>query len=176
MKDDSNFYKNKAMKEGLSHYCKECDNERGKKYINKEAQKKRSKRWYENNRSLTIERAIKWEKENKEKHYLFTKNYKRKNPEIYTLNKNKRRAKQKETDITMAYLKQLKEETENCPLCGAKLNNINYHPNQYHLDHIIPIGINGKHMKNNVRYICGKCNLARPRNGSDLVEAQLGLL
>ena len=76
----------------------------------------------------------------------------------------------KETDITSNWLMELETESIFCKMCDVKMNNINHHPQQKHLDHIIPFKMNGTHTKNNVRYVCRTCNLSRPKNGYDLVE------
>jgi hypothetical protein len=45
--------------------------------------------------------------------------------------------------------------------CGESLKASNRH-----LDHILPLCVGGKHLKINVRYLCGLCNCRRPRDGS----------
>ena len=44
-------------------------------------------------------------------------------------------------------------------------------PNSRHLDHIIPLNpkASGTHTTDNVRFICLKCNLKRPKDGSDII-------
>jgi 5-methylcytosine-specific restriction endonuclease McrA len=79
-----------------------------------------------------------------------------------------RRAKIKSTNIDNNLLLVMKEETIYCPICRVKMNDINHHPKQYNLDHIIPLNCDGTHSIDNVRYICRNCNLSRPKNGSDL--------
>ena len=48
--------------------------------------------------------------------------------------------------------------------------NLPFHLDQRQLDHIIPLNIGGLNIKNNVRYICGKCNNHRPKDGSDYFQ------
>ncbi len=81
-----------------------------------------------------------------------------------------RNKQMKETDLTSEYLRNKRKEVTNCPLCGCELTNKNNNPNQYNLDHIIPLCVGGKHFKRNVRYICRTCNLSRRLDGSDLLE------
>lgn len=45
-------------------------------------------------------------------------------------------------------------------------------PNSKQLDHILPLNIGGTHTVGNVRIICRTCNLARPKDGSDLAGWQ----
>ena len=74
----------------------------------------------------------------------------------------KRRSKKKQTDITIEWLLQLREETILCSICQCLLEG------EVHLDHVIPLCIGGTHTINNVRYVHSHCNLCRPRDGSDL--------
>lgn len=80
---------------------------------------------------------------------------------------HRRRAKMKNTDITTKWLLNLKIVTTHCEICGRKLKD------NVHLDHITPLGIGGKHIKANVRYVHAKCNLSRPKNGSDIIQYKL---
>lgn len=61
-----------------------------------------------------------------------------------------------------------------CPLCGVEFSDTPHDPAQRNLDHIIPLAAGGAHVRENVRVICRKCNLARPHDGSD-VEGQVAL-
>ena len=38
------------------------------------------------------------------------------------------------------------------------------------IDHILPINVGGMHRKNNIRIICKKCNLKRPKDGKDIKQ------
>lgn len=81
--------------------------------------------------------------------------------------RHKRRAKTKQTDITTKFLIDLKQNTSHCEICGKKLKD------NIHLDHIIPLNIGGTHTRLNVRYVHAKCNLQRPKNGSDIIQFKL---
>lgn len=83
---------------------------------------------------------------------------------------HKRRAKTTETDIDTKWLKALKEKTSICELCNKEMENSGNYPNGKHLDHVLPLNVGGEHKKNNVRYICAECNIARPKDGSDLLK------
>ena len=73
-----------------------------------------------------------------------------------------RRATYKDTDITQEFLENLWNNTQDCILCNRYLDQTR------HLDHIIPLNIGGKHVKDNVRYLCAQCNCARPHDGHDI--------
>ena len=99
----------------------------------------------------------------------------RENGEFKSIDANhrhKRRAKCKETDITNEWLNELRESSSICPLCGVEMIDINlpYHPQQKQLDHITPLNVGGKHLMENVRFVCGLCNISRPKDGSDNIS------
>jgi hypothetical protein len=151
--------------------------EERRKYIkeyrikNIEAIKKRMDKYYQDNKERYKENQKKYyQDENKivkKKEYL--KEY-RKTVTYKISNHNrlhKRRAKIKQTDITAQFLFKLKAKTTHCEICGKKLKD------NIHLDHIIPLNIGGLHIKSNVRYVHAKCNLQRPKNGSDIIQFKL---
>lgn len=84
--------------------------------------------------------------------------------------RHKRKFRCRITDITTEFLKNLWEKTKICELCGKTLLA------DRHLDHVLPLFVGGKHLRNNVRYICCSCNLHRPKDGSDLQSSMLAPL
>lgn len=65
----SEFYKNKATKDGLMRYCKNCDRLYRRKMRKKhpETYKARDKRYYANNREKKLEYLQEWRNRNKAK-------------------------------------------------------------------------------------------------------------
>jgi 5-methylcytosine-specific restriction endonuclease McrA len=153
-KDISMFYSNKATKDNLSGNCKECKNQQNRKYEKENIEKIRLLK-------------KKWRKNNPEKNLKSIKKSRLKKPDKYKMiNRNhcfrtRARIKLIETDIDFNYLLKLKEEIKICSLCGTALNDIMYDSAQYNLDHIIPLSRKGTHSKDNIRYICRKCNLQK---------------
>ena len=137
IKEKIEFYKNKNYKDGLCYHCKECQTTYNKEFL----------------------------KNNPEKNYEYVKKWAKKFPEkARQLKKNKfhkRRFLCKDSDITTKFLVQLKENTKNCPICHVELNEIQNDPRQYNLDHVIALINGGKHIIENVRYICKKCNIIK---------------
>lgn len=76
--------------------------------------------------------------------------------------KHTRRAREKDTDITKKWLLDLMTRTKECMICDCKLTDENRQ-----LDHILPLFVGGAHSKDNVRFVCKKCNQTRPKDGSD---------
>lgn len=182
------FPKCKTGHYGVAKQCKECknrkDRERHSKNKEKENEKRRKakslhrekyrrdykeyklktgnkenerlKKYRKDHRDLCNDRIRRWKQTEKGK--------------ISTINStSKRRFKCKETDITNVWLHKLFVDTVKCEICDLPLEKDGRKSNGKQLDHIIPLNVGGAHTKNNVRYICKKCNTQRPQNGSDLI-------
>lgn len=80
-----------------------------------------------------------------------------------TNHRHLRRTKMKVTDITSGQLRSLIASTRYCVLCCERLTKANRH-----LDHILPLCSGGLHVRSNIRYICNRCNISRPKNGADI--------
>jgi 5-methylcytosine-specific restriction endonuclease McrA len=86
-KGKTEFYKNKAMKDGLASRCKQCD----KKYyqLNKQKRKDQNKKLYEDKREKILEQKKEYYERNKEKIKKGFKKYRKENPEkIARMGKN----------------------------------------------------------------------------------------
>lgn len=71
------------------------------------------------------------------------------------------------SDITPEQETKMRRKARKCPLCGVFMTGKPWLPNSKELDHILPICMGGTHTHGNVRIICRKCNLSRPKDGSD---------
>lgn len=157
-----------------------------KEYREKNRDKRKGyfKEYHKNNKVREKEYRIKYREQHRDKLREYEKTYWKKNEgrkkerhkEYYEKNKEwffdaayKRRAKTKQTDITTKYRVDLKTNTTHCEICGKKFKT----DDKKHLDHIIPLNIGGTHTRNNVRYVHAKCNLQRPKNGSDIIQFRL---
>jgi hypothetical protein len=81
---------------------------------------------------------------------------------------HKRRVASNSSDIDHKWLLELKSSSKVCPMCSAVMVDDGRKENGKTYDHVVPIKIGGLHVKSNVRVVCRKCNLSRPRDGSDL--------
>jgi len=104
---------------------------------------------------------------NAHKKWLATPNGKQRKYTSNRLRLMRKKAASMYTDITVNYILDLKKKIKNCSTCNVILGS-KAGDTQRNLDHIIPLGVGGLHVKNNVRYLCRKCNLARPKDGTDL--------
>lgn len=106
-----------------------------------------------------------------EKYFLETGKTRYQRYKLQLLNAdNKRRALEANSDVTTEWLSELWQRTTHCEICSKELEDSSNYPNGKELDHIVPIGIGGRHKKDNLRYLCGYCNRSRPKDGRDLIN------
>ena len=180
-KDISEFCKHKGRKDGINNWCKECEKIRVAKWkeINPEKKKQSDKNYYWKNRNKKLKEHKEYYQENKEYIRNRVKNYYQNNQEkiirnvkkyrqtpkgkiVHNNSNSKRRSKCRKSDISSIWLLKLKKNTEVCELCSVELTDA-FGENQYNLDHIISLNCGGTHIMENVRYICRKCNITRPK-------------
>lgn len=170
----SDFSKDKKTKDKLSYICKECSNKNSKNHYLKysEDKKEKAKKWYLDNKDKKNIYRKEYYKQNTLEEKKLVKLYQQspKGKAVRANYNHKRRIQCKITDITTDWLLEFKEKSIHCEICSCEMNDIRWHPQSKHLDHIIPLGKGGTHTMDNVRYICQTCNLSRPKNGSDLIK------
>ena len=190
-REKERYEKNKEKKLKYQKEYKEKNREKALQsqrdcyHKNKEYYQEWNKQYYEENKNKKIEYQRQYYQEHKEqcleRHRQYVKtpkgreverNRRHKRREYLSNFNHKRYLARKETDITSSWLKELREQTEFCLLCGTKMNSINPHPAQAQLDHIIPLCVGGRHIMKNVRFICALCNNKRPKDGSDVQNLQ----
>ena len=161
-KSVEDFHKNNRSPDGRHPWCKVCKNSsaQARRERDPEYQRKYWQRWY----------AI---PENREAHLTKTNAYfKTEKGRAVLVNSNAKRyiqQKLERSDITTDWLLELRKSTTHCPFCKVKLGGDDpYAPTYPNLDHITPLVIGGTHTMENVRYLCRKCNLSRPKNGKDI--------
>lgn len=71
------------------------------------------------------------------------------------------------SDVTAQDELDMRRRARRCPLCNVGLSDTPNLPASKHLDHIVPLGVGGTHTHGNVRITCARCNVRRPRDGSD---------
>jgi 5-methylcytosine-specific restriction endonuclease McrA len=138
--------------------CKECSNERVKKWQRENPEKtkewqrgwekenpdkksRKYRRWYESQKKEAIERASNWKKEN---------------PEKNTASENRRRTRKTEAggSYTAEEFKQLCEQYDNrCLACGKR--------KELTADHVIPISGGGTSDISNIQPLCKSCNSSK---------------
>lgn len=121
------------------------DKEKRSAYLakNKDKVRKSQAVYRENNKEKTKERRIAWETAN---------------PEKVSANKRNRRARKRnaEGSHTAADIRQLLLlQKSKCAVCRASI------AKGYHVDHVIPLALNGGNGKDNLQLLCPPCNLSK---------------
>lgn len=171
-KKNSEYYKIKSSEYFKNNKEKILDKNKIRYEEKKEKYLSRQKEYYIENKNKKIEYQREYYHSHKEEQRERV-HQKRKDGKFKSIDANhrhKRRALCKNTDITNEWLKELRENSIICPLCGKEMKDLSlfYHPDQKQLDHIAPLNTGGMHTKDNVRFICGNCNNTRPKDGSDV--------
>jgi len=137
--------------------CKECDYEHQKDYTRRHPEMKRKweRSYYQNHSDALIRKSVEYNRLHPKEARARRKKWAESHPVraalIASNNAHRRRNASRDTDITTAYLKTLKQKTNVCPYCGEPIGTWN-------LDHMQPISKGGLHMMGNVIYCCRDCN------------------
>lgn len=167
------FTKDRHRRDGLNAYCAQCNSEMGKirRAADPSAFRAWAKKWRDANPEKQSEISRRYHAEHVEEiHIRKCRNYAENSASHRMKARHYRhlfRQGTKNTDLTIADLSELLAGRTMCPCCGKKMTD-GPGVRQKNLDHIIPIAVGGTHTVANVRVICRACNLARPRDGSDL--------
>jgi hypothetical protein len=176
----SAFGKDCTRKDGLRIYCKSCRNkkskkhyqenrdvilERGRKYRqeNLDAIAERKKKHYQENRDAVLESARKYRQENPD----VAKTWRKANPEKTIAYKASRRARKKQAQppwLTVEHFNQIKAKYKNSKRM-KKLTGI-----EHHVDHIVPLkgkNVCGLHVPWNLQVIPAKHNLEKKNHFDD---------
>lgn len=167
------FTKNTRSPDGLRPDCKLCSQKRARDYYKNNATRIQNyqKQYIALNRAKISAREQKKYQRNKDHILAYVKNRYLQNPEVMKISSRNRRARKAKV-ISEAYTWQeiIQIHGSNCWLCGLP---VDLEANRkvgddgwevgLHLDHVIPLLINGPDLKWNVQPTHGLCNLMRRR-------------
>jgi len=148
------FHKNKARKNGLADYCKECKNVQSHEYRTKNRDRWRlyNREWYAKNRGRKHLYNREWHTKNKEQANTQTRKWFQDNPEERCAYQSHRRARIQNADGD-ATAEQIAARWEvyghTCYICGGPAEAT---------DHVIPLVKGGSNWPANLRPICTQCN------------------
>jgi 5-methylcytosine-specific restriction endonuclease McrA len=113
--------------------------------------------WYMDNKALVIQLSKKWKEANPEKVKLSNLKYRLDNPEKHKAQKQNRRARERNAGgiLVPEQIKILvKNQNNKCACCRNELN-------KYHVDHIVPLALDGSNDILNIQILCPTCNLSK---------------
>lgn len=168
------FSKCRAKRDGLASWCKVCSAKYSR--LNREKYRERqriaARKYYKNNPDKQRAASSKWRKANPKKVCNYTKKWQKLNPNKCRdynknwkkLNPDKNRDKQARRRAAKLGVKSEKVQRSLiyerdkgiCHICSQKTN-----PNNWHLDHVIPLSKGGKHNYKNVAVSHPQCNLQK---------------
>lgn len=155
--------------------CSKCYDKR--RYAeNPEKRNEPARRWYLRNKNLQVQRSRQWGKTNKAARKRIVDRYRAKNlprfafrirrlrkayPERYAQIKHMRRAREGFGEDCRAAIVLLRQQTH-CHWCEDQLT-----PQNFSIDHVVPLSRNGRHEPQNLVASCLPCNWSK---GSKLLE------
>ena len=161
----SAFHKDRCRKDGLRFECKSCKNKKSKKHYqeNRDVILERKKEYRQENRDAVLESARKYRQENPD----VAKTWRKANPEKTIAYKASRRARKKQAQppwLTEEHINQIIDKYKNSKHM-KKLTGI-----EHHVDHIVPLkgeNVCGLHVPWNLQVIPAKHNLEKHNHFDD---------
>ncbi len=157
-KESSGFYKNKAMGDGLSHWCIQCRKTHEKAYRDtpsaKAIAKKRSRDWHINNKEKHEKSIKQWFTDNWDRYLELKKSWSKRNREKVAYYAATRRAAKRNRTPSWLSKEQLDKIKQFYITCPAG----------YHVDHIIPLkgeNISGLHVPWNLQHLPATENIKK---------------
>jgi hypothetical protein len=167
----SEFYKDSSKPSGYRRQCKVCTLGSQKNYRagNKDKIKARNKAYYDKNKKSVLSKNAAWKsanpdymdswrEANREHLREYQRTYQKDNYDYYLDKNAERRARiaavQVEGSISRSEV--FERDSGICYLCNEQVD-----PNNWHLDHVVPISKGGPHTYDNVRVTHPSCNLSK---------------
>lgn len=163
------FGKRSREKDGLDYYCKECVNIQSRKYYHEHSERLKPlmTAWRKENLSHVKEYKL----GRKERDAKLSSDYYKLHPDKGRERARRRRARKLENGaVPYNDIDVFERDDLTCQICKefVDLNLKRPHPLSSSIDHIIPLVLGGSDTFENVRASHLRCNLSRPKDGSDL--------
>jgi hypothetical protein len=140
--------------------CSECK----QRYYEakRDAERERKQRWREANPDAERERQRRWREANREALRERARRWRAEKPHVYRDNVARYRARKRSAYVASVYRVEIYERDHGrCQLAITCTGRKKLHPDEWHLDHIIPLAEGGTHEPANVHVACAACNLAK---------------
>lgn len=149
-KESSDFYKHVRTKDGLAAYCIECD-------------KLAKREYYQRNKEKTLSDVAKWQSDNLDKVRGYKRDWKKKNPDLITVYKHRRRSRESAGNFTAEEWLSLCEYYGSICLRCREIKSLS-------VDHVIPLCDGGLNTIDNIQPLCVDCNCKKGRKHTDYRE------
>jgi len=156
-KEETEFHKSKRSKDGLTHWCKECNREvaRDSYNANPDATNNRKKQWRKDNPDLARERDRKNNSRSKEYRRKYYEDYHKRRPFAAPARNSVQNAKRRGVESLNfremeEAMKSISDMYPYCLACGA----VDY----LEFDHIMPLALGGPNHPDNLQVLCRHCN------------------
>lgn len=166
VKAETEFYPNRAKRDGLSLWCKDCDRAKAQRHRdeNREAVREYGRRRYAENREACLEEARRYREANRELHRARVK---------------AQRAKRMGCDVEEIFTNEeiLDRDGWICGICGDPIPRDVEWPGALSpsVDHIVPLAHGGPHSQANVQAAHLQCNCRKHLGtGAGLRNTEMG--
>ena len=172
-----NFSSRSASPDGLSYSCKTCERATANNSYKNKKQKAKAQKRYQDNKEVYIERAKNRYQENKDEILNDQAIWRQTKAGRKSVNDASKRRRQRMLDQTPGGCDYKRSEIVErdsvdgvciCQICKLPIEDLTY---DLQIDHIIPIAAGGADIKTNVQCAHKACNITRPKDGRDLLEA-----
>lgn len=170
------FFRDKQVKCGFRSVCKECDKKRNKRYYNENQEDilEQKKQYRQENLEELREKDRIYSQNNKERKAEYSRQWRKDNPEYdsqkYHKNKLKRQKQNKEWSQNnkdkvraLAAKKRFNKKNQTPEYANFELIRLIYKncPEGYEVDHMIPLATGGLHYESNLCYLPASINSSK---------------
>lgn len=169
------FGKSASTRDGLNYWCKHCNSiaatkwaaanrdkvnaAKAKRYAeNPDLVKAHNAKWAAGNADRVRAYKAKWRAENPERQKALVAKWAAENPEARRIHSQNRRARKRANGGRLSpglADKLFKLQRGKCACCHVSIDNGN------HLDHVIPVALEGPNEDWNMQLLCATCNLSK---------------
>lgn len=154
----SEFYKNRARKDGVDTYCKDCEKARNKEPKRAEQNRKANRVYITKNPELQKARQADWYSRNKSEHAAYGREYRERTIEQSRAREaniaQRRRARRRENGVLSVSSKDiLALLSQPCLACGTC--------ESITIEHLVPLARGGRHSIGNLAPLCQSCNSSK---------------
>lgn len=135
----------------------------------RERKRARERAYYAKNREKELESCRRYYSANRERFGAVVAAYDKANPEQRRLRNQSWRRKVREGSVSPDIVpKLMAEQNSKCVYCQVDISE------EYHIDHIVPLALEGKHEDGNIQLLCPPCNMRKGKKHPVQFEKEIG--